>query len=833
MGKVKNNEKSFDKNKWMILGLILIALTFVIAVGITSLSKRNIELEGSIQNISAGTTAKVKRVKLSDATLQKIFATSGFYIPTTGKTDDITMYWKYLTSDNLWVYCIELGIRTGIAEGVYSDRPTSSTSSYWNSLSAAKRDLIELITIYGYPNVKRDNLVTGGNAAEYQYMATQILIWEVQQGWRTSSGRNNTTLYNKYIKDNSSLKAVYEAIEKDLANNNIKPSFASEIGSLISKKLEYNESTKKYSLTLTDTNNSLSLFNITCENGLSCTVSGNKLTITSSTSVSKSNVKFVRKTPNGISQAFLILDNGKDQRMILGKATLLPNNYYVSVSATENVKGTLTIKKTSDDGVKQGFKFRVTSILNAYSKTFTTDANGEIRVTDLKSGMYEITEIDVPDRYVKSLINMQVAVFGEGKSEATVTFHNVLKDTKGLKIIKVDAETNSPIAGAQLCITGVNKKGCTLPEESWTSTDTYYTSTKASQLTAGHEYYICEKKAPDGYELGECLPFKLKKDEQTIIEYKNTKKVIVPETHEVVISKLERGKGTNALIGGAKLKLLDKDGNVIQTWVTENGKTKTITGLNPGTYTLVEDSAPKGYTKAQNVTFKIDESKKTINVEMYDDPTTVQISKVSTTSGEEIAGAHLQVIDADNKIVEEWDSVAGQTHIIVGKLIYGETYTLKETQAPSGYVIAESISFTVGSNDKVVMKNKPTEVRVYKKDTVSGKFVAGAHLQLIDQSGKIVREWDTTDREEVITGLPIGVEFTLKETITPENYLEAADMTFALSSGEAVREITMLDTPIIDVPNTAADASIITIIAGSVLVVFGIGTVIWLKKKEV
>lgn len=833
----KNEINAFDKNKWLLLGLLLIAFTFVASIAITSFSKRNIELEGTNQNISAGTTAKVKRVKLSDATLQSIFSTSNFYIPTTGKTDDITLYWKYLTSDNLWVYCIELGVRTGIAENSFSDRPTATTSSYWTKLSSTQRDLIELITIYGYPNVNRDSLVSGTNKSEYQYMVTQILIWEVQQGWRDSTGRKNNTLYDKYIKGNTSLKAVYEAIEKDLKNHTLKPSFSSEIGSLTTKNLEYNESTKKYSLTLTDTNNVLSLFDYTCEEGLTCSINSNKMTITASTTVTKKNVIFKRKVPNGIQQAFLILDNSKDQRMILGKAELLPNNYYVSVSSAavpEPVTtGTITIKKTSDDGVLEGFKFRVTSILNGYNQTFTTDSKGEIVITNLKTGIYEITEIDIPDRYVKSLINMQIATLSSSKTESTVTFNNVLKASKGLKIIKVDADTNQPVAGAELCITGVNKKGCVLPEESWTSTDTYYTSKKASQLSLNYEYYVCEKTAPEGYELAECQPFKLTSNDQLLtIEYKNSKKVVEPVTHEAVISKLYHGDGGDTLIGGAKLQLLDKDRNVIETWTTENGKTKTITGLQPGKYTLVEEEPPKGYTKSMDVVFTVSEDKKTVNVEMYDDPTRVEFSKVSATGGDEIAGAHLQIIDSNKEIVEEWDSEAGKTHIVFG-LTWGETYTLKETQAPNGYVIAESIVFTVGSVDKVVMKNKPTEVRVHKKDTVSGKYVVGAHLQLVDSSDKIVDEWDTKDEEHIITGLQIGVEYTLKETITPDNYLEASVMTFTLSSKEAVRDIEMFDTPIVAVPNTAANASVISIIAGSVLVIFGIGTVIWLKKKEI
>ena len=834
MKKKSKNVKTNSNNYWIILGLILIACTLISIIGVTNFSRKHIEIEGSSQNISAGQTAQVGLKELSDSTLHGIFKQSNFYIPVGNKNVTISLYWKYFTKDGDWVYCIQLGVSAGISVGSYAGRTTVSPTSddYWKSLSKDKQDLIELLTVYGYPNVKRDSLVTSGDKGEYQYMATQVLIWEVQQGWRTKSGRTGNTLYDKYIKNNASLKSVYEAIEKDVKNHSVKPSFARDVNNPSLEYMKYNESSKQYSLTLTDTNGVLGNYKIDCRN-VTCKVDGNKLVLSSTNKVDMNDITFTRKIPNGISQAFLVLKSGEKQKMVIGRATLTAPQYYVTVSTKDAVKGTLTIKKTSDDGVLEGFEFKVTSILNGYSKTVRTGADGTVTISDLKTGIYEITEINVPDRYVKPAISMQVATFSESKTTSTVTFHNVLKDTKGLKVIKIDAETNQPIAGAELCLTGVNKKGsCLLAEESWTSTDTYYTSKKASNLIVNHEYYICEKKAPAGYDIADCQPFKLTSKNQLItIEFKNTKKQEKPTERSIVVSKKT---SDSSLIGGAKLKLLTESGDLVTSWTTENGKTKTIP-VNPGKYILVEEEPPAGYVKAANKTITVNENDNSVNIEMIDDPTKVVFSKISATGSDEIEGAHLQVIDSSNKVIEEWDSVAGKTHIIEKKLVYGKTYTLKETQAPYGYVISEAVQFTVGENssNKVVMKNQLTEVRISKRDTVSNKFVAGAHLQLLDDSGNVVSDFYTEDKEQVITGLPTGVKFTLKEIETPQNYLEAADVEFEINPTEKVKEVPMFDTPIIpDIPNTAADASVVTVIAGSILVIFGIGTVIWLRRRK-
>lgn len=95
---------------------------------------------------------------------------------------------------------------------------------------------------------------------------------------------------------------------------------------------------------------------------------------------------------------------------------------------------------------------------------------------------------------------------------------------------------------------------------------------------------------------------------------------------------------------------------------------------------------------------------------MVDDTTKVQISKQDITTGEELPGATLQIIDEDGNVVEERVST-NEPHMIEGKLIAGKKYTLKEIIAPEGYEIANEIKFTVNADGTV------TEVVMYDELT--------------------------------------------------------------------------------------------------------------------
>jgi uncharacterized surface anchored protein len=195
---------------------------------------------------------------------------------------------------------------------------------------------------------------------------------------------------------------------------------------------------------------------------------------------------------------------------------------------------------------------------------------------------------------------------------------------------------------------------------------------------------------------------------------------------------------------------------------------------------------------------------------MVDDTTKVKISKQDITNSKELAGATIQIIDKNGNIVDEWIS-ATEPHLIEGVLVAGEKYTLHETVAPNGYVIANDVEFTVSENgtvDIVVMQDDTTKVQISKRDITNDKELAGATLQIIDESGNVIDEWVSTDEAHFIEGkLIAGKEYTLRETIAPDGYEIANEIKFTVNEDGSVNEVVMYDelTPVPETPNTPSN----------------------------
>ena len=187
------------------------------------------------------------------------------------------------------------------------------------------------------------------------------------------------------------------------------------------------------------------------------------------------------------------------------------------------------------------------------------------------------------------------------------------------------------------------------------------------------------------------------------------------EGKEVTISKEDVGGNT---IGGANLSVKDANGNVIASWTTVENENKTIT-IAPGTYTLHEDSAPVGYMVASDIAFTVDENgivtvdgKVVDSVVMVDTFAVhnVRIDKVNSVTGKNIAGAKLNIVDSDNKKVDEWTSDEN-THVISLK---SGKYTLVEEKAPNGYKVAEKISFEISDNGEILVDGRVVDSVVMK-----------------------------------------------------------------------------------------------------------------------
>ncbi|MFQ7675769.1 MAG: Spy0128 family protein [Ruminococcus sp.] len=181
-------------------------------------------------------------------------------------------------------------------------------------------------------------------------------------------------------------------------------------------------------------------------------------------------------------------------------------------------------------------------------------------------------------------------------------------------------------------------------------------------------------------------------------------------------------------------------------------------------------------------------------MKFVNDSTKVTITKVNDTDRNALLGAKLQIVDAKDKVVEEW-TTDGNPHVIIGKLILGETYKLVEKEAPNGYKIADPITFvmqsdgTITVNAKPVSENQLTMVdsklhfNVNKVELGSGKEVEGAHLVVIDkETGKTVDEWVSEKDKTHDFGpkLEAGKSYILRETVAPAGYKYATDIEFTV-----------------------------------------------------
>ena len=259
---------------------------------------------------------------------------------------------------------------------------------------------------------------------------------------------------------------------------------------------------------------------------------------------------------------------------------------------------------------------------------------------------------------------------------------------------------------------------------------------------------------------------------------------------------------------GAHIQIVDKDGKIVDEW-TSGKEPHVVKNLKPGeTYTLRETVAPDGYTVTSDTTFTlkedgtVDQTKTTATVSdkgvvlVEDNMTSVSISKVDITSQKELAGAHIQILDKDGNVVEEWDST-DKAHTIKG-LKTGETYTLRETVAPNGYYLKADTTFTlkadgsfdtdnttttISSNGVLLVEDtqKTVKTQISKVDADTYEVLGGAHLQVIDPDGKVVAEWDSDKEAYTLTDLKPGVVYTIHETAAPKGYKVAEDTTFQLN----------------------------------------------------
>ena len=473
--------------------------------------------------------------------------------------------------------------------------------------------------------------------------------------------------------------------------------------------------------------------------------------------------------------------------------------------------------------------------------TITTGESGKAVAKDLPLGRYYVVETKAPEGFVLNPEPVKVALTYQDQDTPIVEAEAIVGNDRqkvAISVEKQDAENGRVLSGAVFGI--YNKKDIrangkvlvkadTLLQEMTSddgvSADHYKKDELVGTITTDEKgiakmedlpvgkYYVKEVKTAHGFVLdGEPRFVDLTyRDQDTPVvtfdeEWQNNRQ-------KIKVTVLKKEKETERMLEGAIFGLFTKedikgrDGKVLmeagtlieQKTTDENGQILFKADLPvDGIYIVKEIYAPDGFVTSneeKEFTFeygKPEEAEVSYEFVFENESTTVELTKTDLTTGKELPGAHLKVTDEDGNVIDEWVSTE-KTHVIK-ELTVGKSYTMTETKPADGYVTAESITFTVENTaeiQKQEMKDDVTKVLISKQD-IAGKELPGAKLTILDEDGKVVESWTSTEEAHYIEMLPIG-KYTLREETAPEGYLVAKDVEFEVKDTAEVQKVVMVD----------------------------------------
>ena len=492
---------------------------------------------------------------------------------------------KYMISDGSearQVYCIESGIAYGTSDNGYTSQ-SGKNSAYFQNLPYAAQYGIMLTSVYGWQPGK-GSPVPGTNEDDYA-IATQILMWEYQQQLRTSPQDLHASPAgirgDNYLRtiDGRPAKQCYDWILAQMAQHATIPSFASDrSGSAQVHTLKYNPETKKYSLTLTDTNNTMADLKFSGGSGISVSRSGNQYTFTSSRMITSAETLTVQKNVPGVGNDMLIWGRVGFQTMLCGADD--PVVFYVKID-TETY-GTGHIKKTSEDGKVSGISFHITG--NGVDKTVKTKADGTVDI-QLMPGTYTVTEQDI-DKYEPQKSQKVTIVSGQ---TSTVTFNNKLK-RGSLEVIKTSEDKF--VKDMTFHLYGTSLSG--LPVDEYAVTDASGVARFENVLISGSTPYTLEEvNTPVRYVVPDSQTVPVQWNVVTKRSFTN-----ILKKFRVEVTKTDRKTGYaqgDASLAGAVYGLY-QDGKLVASYTTDaTGSFTSDYFICNSNWTLREISPSEGY----------------------------------------------------------------------------------------------------------------------------------------------------------------------------------------------------------------------------------------------
>lgn len=578
-----------------------------------------------------------------------------------------------------------------------------------------------------------------GNSIDWQDMAyCQKKVWSIfgsDTSWDFSDG---------------GYKAWCDKAQDRMDNLNKKPSFNNtNVGTIVAGN----------SLTVTDTNKVLSDYPAFTKNGSGWSITHSKNSNSLTIKVDKSCTASSFKLANG---EYYKDGTGDDDELLLyypygseAYQKLIYSAYYdpVSMAFSGSITplGDMKLVKTSEDGIVAGINFTVTGA-NGFSKTVTTNANGEIDISDLVPGTYTITEENI-DRYVPN--QSQTITVSSGKT-SSISFYNILKKFR-VTVTKQDYEKGHAQGDAKLggAVYGLYK-GDELVAQYTTDSNGSFTT---DYYVCGTDWTIKEISPSEGYLLNDTV-YRVGADPRDYnIEYNTAPDMTVME--QVIKGKISIIKHTDN--GDTKIETPEK-GAEFQVYLKSVGsfvnadkdERDTIvcdedgfasTKLLPyGVYTVHQTKGWAGRELITDFDVFINKDGKTYkflinnkNFESY-----LKVVKLDIETGKQIAyeGAAFEIYDSDNHRVTMQYTYPQVTSvhtfytnkegylITPEKLPYGD-YTLKEVQAPYGYILDDTpIPFSISQENS----STDTGVTVVK---VKARDVAQKGVINITKTGEI------------------------------------------------------------------------------------------------
>ena len=662
--------------------------------------------------------------------------------------------WEY-GRDYVYCFCIERGIPLP-DNTQYSASENQNHGNKYALLTENQKDLLRLALTYGYPN--RVGLQTSKDANAC-YAATQLIVWQITMGFRSSATALNDKTYpmsgysgtmtEQYTR-NKYLKAYYDGILSDMATHYTRPSFTAYTASA-AKTFEMDYSGGRYTVTLTDTNRVLQNYAVTASGGASVSVNGNTLTVSSVKPLNDEiTVKLNRRVySTNMSTGFLIWSvPGKEsanQDMVSGVPA--DNDPVPSYLKVRTAAGSAKIVKVSEDGKVDGITFRIQG--NGIDKTVKTANGGVIQVDNLRPGVYTVTEAEY-DKYVPQETRRVTVVSGQ---VSTVTFNNVLK-RGGLKVTKTAEDGLTE--GMKFRLYGTSLAGIAVDEYAVTDKNGV---AEFKDVLIGSGYTLEEVGAPERYVVPDKQTAAIEWNKVTGKAFDN-----VLKKFSVTVTKSDSEKGLpqgDASLAGAKYGIY-KGNQLIDTYTTDaKGQFTTKWYVCGDDWSLKEIAPSEGYllnteslhigaearlyTVEYNLAKPLDSLEDVIKGKIaiikHTDDGSTKIETPEVGAEFEVylkaAGSYENAKKTERDILVCDENGFAETK----DLPYGE-YTMRQTKGWEGKELLEPFNVYISEDGKIyrfLINNAPYEalIEIVKKDAETGKIIPAAGI------GFKVRNTDT------------------------------------------------------------------------------------------